>query len=98
MLDMEINRAKCGFYSMSNEDACNTLMEIISKKYAKSQYELPKLVFWNVNARQNQFPMIHGNVTLVSGLSPAVFTSTIKNIGPIDTMLDAIKKYKHITI
>ena len=96
--DMEFNRAQCGFSSMSNEDACNTLMEIISKKYAKSQYELPKLVFWNVNARQNQFPMIHGNVTLVSGLSPAVFTSTIKNIGPIDTMLDAIKKYNNITI
>lgn len=75
-----------------------TLMNQIEARWNKAGYELPRLVFWNVNARQEQFPKISGNVTLVSGLSPAIFASTIKNLGPVETMMDAIAKYSNIHI
>lgn len=75
-----------------------TLMDQIESRWKDVGYKLPRLVFWNVEARQNQFPKIDGNVTLVSGLSPAIFMSTIKNLSPIETMMDAIEKYSNIYI
>lgn len=79
-------------------DNKQTLMDSMEIRWRNAGYELPRLVFWNVNARQEQFPKIDGNVTLVSGLSPAIFTSTVKNLSPIDTMTDALKKYSNIYI
>lgn len=65
--DMEFNMAQ-GYYTAKNNEA---LFETISEKYKKKGYELPKLVFWNVNSRTNTVPLTQNEngVILISGFS-----------------------------
>ncbi len=76
--DMEFNRcvtsnsSRVSYYGGSAVN--DTLFEKIAKKYASYGYKMPKLVFWNVDARQNNIPMRDdGNVSYVSGFSPSIF-------------------------
>lgn len=51
-----------------------TLFESMAEKWANRGYKMPKLVFWNVQARQNNIPMKdNGYVSFVSGFSPSLF-------------------------
>lgn len=51
-----------------------TSMSIIRKKWKEYGYEMPKLVYWNVNARQDTIlDDAKSNITFVSGASPVVF-------------------------
>lgn len=59
-------------------DDCNygytTNLERIKQRYTESGYDLPTLVFWNVDSRNNQTPATINDkgVILLSGASPAV--------------------------
>ncbi len=73
--------------------------EFFKTEYAKSGYELPVVVFWNVCARHVQLPALEqDHVILVSGASPHVFDSIAKNksIDPYAFMLETLKKYEVI--
>lgn len=65
--DMEFNIAQ-GYYTAKNNKA---LFETIADKYKDKGYELPKLVFWNVNSRTNTVPLTQNEngVILISGFS-----------------------------
>lgn len=56
------------------------LFETIAKKYEQARYKMPYLVFWNVDARNDQSPvtMHDSGVKLVSGCSPKIFEQTLK--------------------
>ena len=65
--DMEFNQA--------TRNNTMTNFEVIRNKYAESEYEMPTLVFWNVNSRRNQTPVTINDrgVILISGCSPVIF-------------------------
>ena len=71
-----------------------TNFEQIQKMYHKAGYEMPQLVFWNVNAIGGNVPMtIHDTGTcLVSGCSPSILKSVLggKVITPVDVMRDCV--------
>lgn len=76
-----------------------TLFEDIKKKWAAHGYEMPKLIFWNVDARQNNIPMKDdGNVCYVSGFSPILFEQILENLGAYDLMMNKLndKRYENI--
>jgi len=85
--DMEFDAAAGTFpqsYSWSRGDAPNvpkTLFKTIADKYKRAGYTLPLLVFWNVNSRNDQFPMSLDDRGFlnVSGCSPSIFTGLIKS-------------------
>ena len=85
--DMQFNCCR------ENDDSA---MEMARRKYETAGYDLPKIVFWNLNACQNgsQSPVkFDANGTaLVSGFSPAIMRSILaaKNFTPKDIMLEAI--------
>jgi hypothetical protein len=86
--DMEFDEATSSNKSMTNFDA-------IKEQYANAGYEMPKLIFWNVDSRQNNVPIqINENgVALVSGCSPSIFEQTITaDLNPMKFMIDAIMK------
>lgn len=57
-----------------------TVFETIRREFKSHGFDLPELVFWNVSARNEQFPMtsLDNGVQLVSGLSPILFESILK--------------------
>jgi len=63
-------------------------------KFEKAGYELPTIVFWNLNARGNQAPVSYNEngVCLVSGFSPSIVESVLKaqKITPEGIMIDAL--------
>lgn len=79
-----------------------TNFEQIQKLYRKAGYEMPQLVFWNVNAIGGNVPITsHDTGTaLVSGCSPSILKSVLgdKIITPVDVMNDAVYTYRYAQI
>lgn len=92
---------------MQFDGACRgnkeTLFQTMKKEFAQHGYELPRVVFWNVDARHNQVPVVKNepNVQLVSGFSHNVFTSLMeqKEYSPFEYMIDVLssERYEVIT-
>lgn len=88
---------------MEFDSACNknnkTNFQYIKEMYDRTKYKMPHLVFWNVDARQNQSPITVDDrgVFLVSGCSPSIFENLMKSkaIGPVDLMLEVLNKERY---
>ena len=75
--DMEFDQA-AGYGRGISSANCETVMEGIAKVWAAAGYTMPKLIYWNVDARQNNIPMLGvKNVSFVSGFSPSIFDSIL---------------------
>ena len=77
----------------------NTLMEHIEDKWNAAGYKMPKLVFWNVNARNNNIPMKDKNgITFVSGYSPVLFEQIMSGKTAQDLMYDKLNSERYVCI
>jgi len=89
--DMEFNIA-----SDSND---KTNFEMIEEKYKENGYIIPKLIWWNVNSRNDNCPITKDDngTCLVSGCSPSIFKSVLsgKEFNPVDVMLEIINKERY---
>lgn len=79
-----------------------TFYDLMKERYRASGYEMPHVVFWNVNAKKATFhaSATDNGVSLVSGWSVNVFKQVMENIdtSPME-LLDAIlsdERYKDI--
>ena len=76
-----------------------TNFEVIKQKYKNAGYEMPKLIWWNVNAIDNQSPVTVNDegTCLVSGCSPSILKSVLsaKVFTPSDVMLETINKARY---
>lgn len=86
-------------------DSCvsgKTNLKSIREEYTQAGYEVPSVVFWNVNSRQNNLPSWNDEtgVALVSGLSPSVFKMAVEDKTPEQVMLDTAnsERYSQIVI
>lgn len=81
-----------------------TFMENIREEYHKAGYELPKLVWWNVNARNSTFPMTvdEAGVQYVSGCSPVILKTLLGGefLSPIDVVRNTVDtpRYKCVKV
>jgi hypothetical protein len=97
--DMEFNDATYhrGYAYGDKPDASN--FDVIKQKYKESGYHMPKLVYWNVDAKQKQLPVTidDNGVCMVSGYSPAILTSLLAGEiqDPIQVMLDTINSERY---
>lgn len=77
----------------------DTVMEGIAKKWAAAGYKMPHLIYWNVDARQNNIPMIgNGPISYVSGFSPSIFQSIIAGKTGYDLMMECLNKERYAQI
>ena len=103
--DMEFNSCVRGG-SRSNDrwgsygsTADETLFETIEKRWRAAGYKMPNLVFWNVQARQNNIPMrVSGHVSYVSGFSPVIFEQVLKGVTAYDLMFDKLDSERYACI
>lgn len=86
-------------YRPSNYRPNATLFENMKAKWARFGYKMPKLVFWNVQARQENIAMKDdGNVSYVSGMSPSIFQNIMTGKTAVDLMLDKLDSERYAPI
>ncbi len=82
--------------------ANRSAMDMIATKYAAAGYELPKIVFWNLNAQYGNVPSMaeREGVALISGFAPAIMKAVLKatSFNPLDIVLDVINGPRYNTI
>lgn len=74
--------------------------KLIEQYYNNAGYEMPKIVFWNVNARsRSNVPATvnQKNIGLISGFSPSIMKSILsgKDFSPRGIMLETIMKDRY---
>lgn len=100
--DLEFDEAR-GYYGYyRNNDSYNnkeTLIESIRNKWEHYGYEMPNLIFWCVDSRQNNFPMkLENGITYVSGFSQNTFTSVMTGKSGLDLVLDKLNSERYAKI
>lgn len=79
-------------------------LDMIKKRYNKFGYEIPSIIFWNVNARKNNLPVKYDDrgVCIVSGCSPSIFKSVLSGdiVDPRSVMMEVVnsERYKPIKL
>jgi hypothetical protein len=102
--DMEFNEAvgsRWGGEGTWNPSAKN----MISEMYRKAGYEVPKIVFWNIQSRSDNNKPVQfdeNGTALVSGFSPALLTNLLagKEMSPYSMMMSVIdsERYASVTV
>ena len=83
----------------TNNTTPETLMEGIAQKWARAGYRMPHLIFWNVNARQNNIPMLgNGPISYVSGFSPSIFQTIMTGKTGYDLMMEKLNSERYAVI
>ena len=86
--DMEFNACmSCGARSTDRwgygsringgEAGVNTLLEGIAQKWARYGYELTRVIFWNLDARQDNIPALGDRFSYISGFSMAMIEEVL---------------------
>lgn len=90
--DMQFNASYIGGSSVGS-------FELAKRLFAQAGYELPKLIYWNLNARGDNTPVEFDQkgVALVSGFSPSLMQSILsaKQVSPVDVMNETLQKPRY---
>ena len=75
-------------------------LEKLAERFTRETgYECPKLIFWNVNARNDRIPMQdNGRVTFVSGYSPVIFDMVMTGKTGIDLVKEKLDSPRYSVI
>lgn len=93
--DMEFDSGVSYSYSLGR----GSLMETIANKWKACGYEMPKLMYWNVNARNDNIPMkMADGITFVSGMSPVIFEQVLTGKTGLDFVLDKLDSQRYSVI
>ena len=87
-------------FDCCTENADLTNFENAKLKFQRAGYELPHLVFWNVQSRHSQQPvsMNDRGVTLVSGCSPSTFELVVNGTTPYEFMMQVLHSERYAGI
>ena len=90
---MEIDRG-----SYWDRNSMKTDMELLRDEWAAAGLKLPRLVYWNCNARNDIILDDGDNVTYVSGCSPIIFKSILTGKSGMDLMKEVLnsERYKNV--
>jgi len=93
--DMEFNQAT---------GRNNSAIQMIREEYENSGYQLPGIIFWNIQSRGDNFPVRfdESGTALISGFSPSILKSILggKELSPVLIMTETIEseRYKMIEV
>ena len=89
--DMEFDRAQRGWGD--NQLLTQSLFDSIKRRYQDVGYDLPRLIFWNVNSRTQAIPLTENElgVALVSGFSQNVLKMVMSSkYDPYEVLIETI--------
>ena len=93
--DMEINY---GVEGISRDGDIQTLMERIRSDWESVGLKMPKLVYWNVDARQDTILDLGPDVSYVSGASPITFEMVMTGKTGYDLMIEKLESDRYSVI
>lgn len=101
--DMEFDAAvgSWGYRAHSGVNTGNveTVLEGIARKWQGYGYQMPHLIFWNVDARQNNIPMLgNGPISYVSGFSPSIFETIMSGKTGLDLMFEKLDSPRYAAV
>ncbi|MEW8963233.1 DUF2828 family protein [Paraclostridium dentum] len=95
--DMQFDDATVSYGDM-------TFYDTMKEMYNRAGYEIPNIVFWQVDSRRDSFQVTseYKGVQLASGQSPSVFKSILNTIGktPYEAMLEILNnpRYDYVVV
>lgn len=105
--DMEYDAVRSGnvwSYDYDHEAIAQedeVLFECIAEEYDKAGYELPKLIFWNVNSRTNTIPLTESKagVILLSGFSQSLMEMVMSSeLDPYKALVNVLNKERYAVV
>lgn len=96
--DMEFNECIKGIDWLDDEKVVETLLEGIARKWKANGYELPQVIFWNLDARSSNIPAMGGRFAYVSGFSPTIMKAILSGKDGYDLMIEKLtsKRYEDV--
>ena len=86
-------------YMCSNSGEYKTNCDFLKEKFKSAGYILPKIVWWNVNCRNDHFPITQDEtgMCLVSGCSPSILKSVLsgKDFNPMAILEETISQGRY---
>lgn len=97
------NNDDYGFFGgncVESLEEANSDFEKIKIEWEKNGYQMPQVIFWNLNARNNTIPAIGEGFSYVSGYSPVMVEQILAGLDGYDLMLEKLnsERYSLITI
>jgi hypothetical protein len=104
--DMEFDSATNsggGWYSNEIKTDWNpTAQEMVKKMFTDAGYELPNIIYWNIQSRGENVPVSFDEqgTALISGFSPSIMTSLLSGVSmtPVSIMMETIGKERYSRI
>jgi len=102
--DMEFDTANSTSYWGGTPIYTPTAQKAIADRYAKAGYTMPKIVYWNLAARNRNFPVQfkEDGTALISSFSPAILKSVLAgdDMTPESMMMKVVndERYSNVNI
>ena len=100
--DMEIDSGSSQYWYNHRDGwttkTAMTEMDKVRAKWAAHGHKLPRLVYWNVDARQNTILDAGPAVSFVSGMSPSIFESIITGKNGYQLMFEKLNSERYAAI
>ena len=99
--------SKCSHSSWSRWDDCrivnsvdevNSDLENIKLEWARHGYQMPQVIFWNLNARNNRIPAIGDGFSYVSGFSPSMIDCILSGKDGWDLMVEKLMSKRYAAV
>lgn len=86
------SRSMWGDYckTVNSIEEVNSDLEKIKKQWSAAGYQMPQVIFWNLNARENHIPAIGDGFSYVSGFSPSMIDCILSGKDGYDLMVEKL--------
>lgn len=78
-----------------NRGQIDTVIEAQARKWRQYGYKIPRVVFWNLNARHNNIPAIGEGFSYVSGFSMNMVECILSGKDGVDLMLEKLNSPRY---
>ena len=102
--DMMFNEMTSNQWDEGTSEWNPTAQQMVKTMFKESGYELPEIIYWNIQSRQDNVPVSFDEMgtCLVSGFSPAIMKSVLScdNMTPYNMMMEVVgqPRYDQIKI
>jgi len=81
-----------------NESQINTVIEAQANQWRAYGYEIPRVIFWNLDARHENIPAIGPGFSYVSGFSMNMVESILSGKDGVELMLEKLNSPRYASI